>query len=115
NPLQTRLPRTRNDGLGTNIPRIGIATGAIDAMECVLLKMGVNSSEFVNGSTTTTGGRIHMYRGGSSSARGGRINTDTPNDSTLHSSKTRMFSYDMLIFDCEGQGYGHHNDSDPNV
>lgn len=114
-PLQTRLPRASDDGLGANIPRIAIATGAIDAMECVFLKMGVEPDEFVNGSSDAAGGRVHMYRGGNSSGRGGRINTDTPNDSALHSDKARMFSYDMLVFDCEGGGYEHHNGSDPNV
>lgn len=112
---ETRLPRSRTDGLGANIPRIAIATGAIDAMECVFMKMGVSADEFVNGDDSTDGGRVHMYRGGSSQTRGGRIDSDTPNDDQLHSDKARMFSYDMLVFDCEGGGYGHHDDSDVNV
>ncbi len=114
-PQETRLPRTRDDGLGANIPRIAIATGAIDAMECVFMKMGVSPDEFVNGEDSSEGGRVHIYRGGTSQTRGGRIDTDTPNDSELHTDKARMFSYDMLVFDCEGGGYGHHDESDPNV
>lgn len=114
-PNSTRLPRTRDDGLAANIPRIAISTGAIDAMECVFLKMGLASSEFVNGSAATSDGRVHMYRGGSQNTSGGRLNVNTPRDSQLHNDKARMFSYDMVVFDCEGTGYGHHNASDPNV
>ncbi len=112
---QTRLPRTSDDGLAANIPRIAISTGAIDAMECVFLKMGVSASEFVNGSDMTSGARVHMYQGGSDNTLGGRVDGDTPRDVDLHSDKARMFAYDMLVFDCEGGGYGHHNSSDVNV
>jgi hypothetical protein len=114
-PQNTRLPRTSTDGLAANIPRIAISTGAIDAMECVFLKMGVAASEFVNGSATTTGGRVHMYQGGSSGTPGGLVDNNTPADVTLHGDKTRMFSYDMVVFDCEGMGYAHHNTSDVNI
>lgn len=115
NPQQTRLPRTSDDGLAAHIPKIAISTGAIDAMECVFYKMGLDAGEFVNGAAGNGSGRVHMYQGGSSGTRGGRLNGDTPRDSTLHSDKQRLFSYDMVVFDCEGMGYGHHNSSDVNV
>src|SRR5690606_1933983 len=53
-----RLPANQSDGLaGTHFPFIAISTGQIDAMECVLYKMGFDRSEF-----TVRGrgdGRIH--------------------------------------------------------
>ncbi|HEY3497854.1 MAG TPA: hypothetical protein VGK73_24315, partial [Polyangiaceae bacterium] len=107
----TRLPRamTGDGGLGINIPRVAISTGQIDAMECVLWKMGLSTSEFVNGSGTTTGGRLHVYRGGANSGSppgaGARIDNNTPHDSTLYGSLSRMQTYDMVVADCEGQSW----------
>lgn len=118
-PMNTRLPRTRRDGIAANIPRIAISTGNIDAMECVFYKMGVSGDEFRNGSSSLTGGRIHIYQGGSGSrnanTRGGLLDRDTPFDDDLHESPSRLLSHDMVVFDCEGTGYGDHNDSDPHV
>ncbi len=54
-----RLPRDMGDGLAVNIPHIAVATGQIDAMECVFLKMGISESEFTEPAGT---GRIHLYR-----------------------------------------------------
>ena len=55
----TRLPRTMSDGLAVNIPSIAVSTGAVDAIECVLEKMGIAASEF---SRPQLGGRVHLYR-----------------------------------------------------
>ncbi len=56
------LPSTSAQG---NIPRFAIDTGAVDAMECVLLKMGIAQSEFADpaiaGGLPTATQRIHMY------------------------------------------------------
>jgi hypothetical protein len=47
-PNDSRLPRSSADGLGghADIPKMAIATGSQDAVQCLLLKMGVDSSEF---------------------------------------------------------------------
>lgn len=55
----TRLPRTMNDGLAVNIPHVAVVTGAIDAMECVFYKMGLQEDQF---STPDGDGPIHLYR-----------------------------------------------------
>lgn len=54
-----RLPRDMADGLAVNIPHIAVATGQIDAMECVFHKMGITADEFTD---PAGDGRIHLYR-----------------------------------------------------
>ena len=46
--IRRACPATMTDGLAVNIPRIAVTTGAIDAMECVLEKMGIAHTEFAN-------------------------------------------------------------------
>jgi hypothetical protein len=61
-----RVPRTRLEG---EIPLTASATGNNDALECILLKIGIDSSEF----TTSTGsGRVHVYPGNNGTPTGGR-------------------------------------------
>jgi Cys-rich repeat protein len=59
---QTRLAKNSTDGLaGTQLPKIAISTGSVDALECVFAGMGIDQAEF----TPPTGtGRIHLYKGG---------------------------------------------------
>ena len=47
-PDLTRLPRSRGDGKKASLPRIAIAAGAADRLQCLLLRMGVDASEFTN-------------------------------------------------------------------
>jgi hypothetical protein len=119
-----RLPRTMADGLAVNIPRIAVSTGEIDAMECVLEKMGLASTEFTNPGATGDGtGRVHLYVGGPNEGtpvgRGARLDADTPHNSLLYSDPARLASYDLVVADCEGgawdQGFTERDASGANV
>jgi hypothetical protein len=96
NPLPntiTSLPKNKTEG---DIPRIAVATGSCDALECLIRKLGVSDSEF----TTDSGnGRIHLYNSnGASKLAGGA--TFTP-AATLWGSVNKMKNYDLMMFSCE--------------
>jgi hypothetical protein len=97
--LTLHMPSTHLQG---DIPLIAIATGSVDALECVLLNMGIAQSEFVD-DNDTTGGRIHLYKG--SSSPGVQISSTTPTETTLMGTATDatlLNSYDVVMFPCQG-------------
>ena len=96
------LPKTHAEG---NIPRFAIDTGAVDSMECVLSKMGIATSEFVDPAVVsgvpTAAGRVHFYKGSSYSG-GAIIDSTTPTENVLTESATTMNAYDAILFPCQG-------------
>jgi hypothetical protein len=102
-PAPLHLPRNSGEG---NIPLTAISTGKVDALECVLLKMGVDQSEF----TPDTGaGRIHIYAG-DPGPNGGNPNNGAPgatvtgahNEPALMGAGGTFMNYDQLMFPCWG-------------
>ncbi|MFO0606105.1 MAG: hypothetical protein U0324_23225 [Polyangiales bacterium] len=94
----TRLPRNRMEG---DIPLTAMVTGDVDALECVLRKIGVDDGEFT---TPAGGGRIQFYV--ANGANAGRM---TPAANTLYNAPATLARYDMVLFACEGS----HIDKDP--
>jgi hypothetical protein len=92
-PAQTSLPKNRNEG---DMPRIAIATGLCDALECLIRKLGVDMSEFTN---DTGPGRIHMYA--SNGANKFTDNTPFAPASTLWGNLDKLKQYDLTLFSCE--------------
>ena len=90
----TRMPRNQSEG---EIPKFAIATGSVDAVECVLLKVGVDKAEFTNAGGT---GRFNLYKG--SGATGAQIDASTPSQSALMSDQALLNSYDVLMLPCQG-------------
>jgi hypothetical protein len=91
-----RMPRTQTEG---DIPLTAISTGNVDAMECVLLKMGIDTSEFtINTTTSPKNGRVHLYQGnGAVSSLG-----STPAETALMGSSGTYNNYDQIILPCWG-------------
>ncbi|MEO8700210.1 MAG: carboxypeptidase regulatory-like domain-containing protein [Kofleriaceae bacterium] len=96
NPLPsslTRLPQHKAEG---DIPKIAIATGNCDALECLLRKLGVSDFEF----TPESGdGRIHMY----ASNGANKLADSTPftNVSALWNDVEKLKQYDIAMLSCE--------------
>jgi len=91
------MPTTHAEG---DIPLIAVATGSVDATECVLRDVGVADSEFTddNGST---GGRIHLYKGNLNP--GAEINSSTPSETVLMGNSSTLNNYDIVMFPCQGE------------
>jgi hypothetical protein len=100
--IELDMPANHTQG---DIPLIAIATGSVDALECVLRDMGMASTEFTDDNgIVNPGGRIHLYKG--SDSPGAEVNATTPSETTLMTNATTMNSYDVLMFACQGSAAG---------
>jgi len=102
NPLPagfTVMPQNQTQG---DIPKIAIATGSVDPVECVLMKMGISQSEFTDSSGP---GRINIFGGGGAAGSGLTIDSGTPTQASLMGNQSTLNSYDLLMLPCEGGDY----------
>ncbi|RMH38051.1 MAG: carboxypeptidase regulatory-like domain-containing protein [Deltaproteobacteria bacterium] len=83
-----RLP-SRDDGATQSIPRIAVASGDYDVMECVLLKLGIEQGQF------------DIYEGQSLGADPAAVDTF---DNLLRD-LARMKSYNIIFINCTGNTY----------
>ncbi len=107
-PQVTRLPRNKQEG---DIPRIAIAAGGADAMECLPRRLGIDDAEF----TTSAGdGRIHLFTAtdnppGDLSVKGfdPTLNAGValPHSQTLWQDLATLKKYDIVILSCEGSEF----------
>ena len=94
------LKMPHNQGIG-DIPLTAISTGDVDAMECVLLKMGIDAAEFTTNAGT---GRVHIYQGNGA----GSSVAAAPNETQLTGRGTpgavagTWNNYDQILFPCWG-------------
>jgi len=102
-PDLTRLPKNKAEG---HLPRIALSTGGLDALECLLLKIGIDKSEFT---TPDEDGRVNLFAG-----RGGADQyADSVDfgalfplpDLSLWGDGNELPSYDMVLLSCEGGEY----------
>jgi hypothetical protein len=98
-PDLLRLPRNREEG---HIPRIAVATGEADKLECLLRKMGISDSEF----TPEAGpGRVNFYAGrGGTAAFAPTLNGGAAFTPVIPfwGDGANLNRYDIIILSCEG-------------
>jgi hypothetical protein len=98
NPIPTgtaRLPKDRTEG---DIPKTAIAMGSVESLECLLVKMGVSSSEIQPYQTPTDLARFQTFTNGT----GTMITTplSLPMVPTLFD--TALDEYTSILFPCDG-------------
>ncbi len=109
-PQVTRLPRDQTEG---HLPRLALTTGGADALECLLLKIGISKSEFTPEAGT---GRVNLFAGGNHN--GTAMNRTSPGtnayDTTMNGGATftdaetwwesgeNLNRYDLILHSCEG-------------
>jgi len=120
NPLtlaQTRFPRKQAEGSPyDNIPLTAISTGNVDTLECVLRKIGIDDSEFVQAGRT---GRVQMYQAGAQPSNGHHgarppVGSAIPG-TTMYGSVASLSNYDLVLFPCEGGEIDEPSASQQNV
>jgi hypothetical protein len=94
-PFSAQMPSDQTQG---DIPKIAIATGNADQVECVLRKIGVADSEFTD---PRGSGRINLYQG--EDEAGSQIDATTPAESTLMGTSSVTNSYDVIMLPCQGK------------
>jgi len=98
---ETTLPKSKAEG---DLPKIAIATGGADALECLVRKLGIADSEFTI-DTAATPGAVHMFSGnGANNFPAGWAGGPGPfpNATTLWGAVDKLDDYDIAIFSCEG-------------
>ncbi|HEX7507806.1 MAG TPA: carboxypeptidase-like regulatory domain-containing protein [Polyangia bacterium] len=106
-PDLTRLPRSRGDGKKASLPRIAIAAGAADRLQCLLLRMGVDASEFTNPDGS---GSVNLFNqppalGSDPSGRydlGVNSGAAFPDAAAFWSDLTQLAKYDVVLLACAG-------------
>jgi len=102
NPLPANfavMPQNQSQG---DIPKIAVATGSVDQVECVLLKMGISSSEFTD---PGGGGRINLFGGNGASGSGAVVDAGTASQASLMGNYSTLSNYDVVMLPCEGSDY----------
>ena len=96
--FSTRMPRNQTEG---DIPKIAVATGSADSVECVLRKVGLDDSEFTDATGT---GRVNLYAG-SGSPGAIASSTSTLTEADLMNTSAALNAYDVLMLPCEGGAF----------
>jgi len=95
-----RLPSRQSEG---DLPKIAVATGVQDALECLVRKLGVAEEEFTN---PRGGGRVQLFAG----HYGAERFTDSlnageafPPVGALWSDLPSLQAYDVVLLSCDGR------------
>lgn len=94
-----RMPAKKSEG---DMPTIAVATGRLDALECLVRKLGVDESEFTN---SRDGGRVNLFSGyGGSDTYADGLNggEEFPPAQSLWDTPESLARYDIVLLSCEG-------------
>jgi len=97
-PNLFRLPRNQGEG---NIPKIAIAAGDADRLQCLFRRIGVDASEFTNPDGT---GAINIYNQPADPDQGGGYDTGAvyPPAVPMWEDINQLKQYDIVMLACAG-------------
>jgi hypothetical protein len=102
NPLPatvTSLPKNRSEG---DLPKIAVTSGACDALECLIRRLGVSDYEF---SADSGSGSVHLYDATGTSGFGGgfdHVGSVALSPATaLWGNPQKLASYDIILNSCQ--------------
>jgi hypothetical protein len=117
----TRLPRSPSDGEKASLPKIAIAVGDADRLQCLFIRMGIDPHEFTN---PDGGGAFNLYNlpsslNDSSSYRGKYTSdynggAEYPDAAGLWGDSSQLAHYDVLMLACGGNQSGSDPTKNPN-
>ncbi|HSY24668.1 MAG TPA: hypothetical protein VK841_21225 [Polyangiaceae bacterium] len=105
-PELSRLPQSHTDGDNdgqADLPKFAIATANEDALECLLLRIGVDVGEFLPGGQMLPDGglptnRVDLYQGNGPAYMG----MTTPPETQLEADASTLMPYDAVLLPCQG-------------
>lgn len=102
---ETRLPRNKVEG---SLPRMAVAVGEWDSIECVLKHIGLDQSEFTS---PLQNGAVHLYDNEESgSGAPGGVNV-----SNLFTDLSKLIKYNVVFVNCSGTSNARTLLRDPQV
>jgi hypothetical protein len=93
-----RLPSNQTQG---DMPKIAVSTGALDALECLLRKLGIDDSEFTN---PELGGHVNLLEGYGGADRYSEELGGLPfwRSERVWDDVDRLKEYDVVLLSCDG-------------
>ena len=91
-----RLPKNAIHGDG-DLPDIAISTGGADSLECLLMRIGVDTDEYAVGPAGP--GHLHIFTG---HAGASTMPASPDSSQTLWNATASLMKYDVLLLSCEG-------------
>ncbi|MEY4547215.1 MAG: hypothetical protein RL685_3410 [Pseudomonadota bacterium] len=100
NPVSDQTLRLPSNSSQGDIPRIAVATGRADALECLVRKLGLDDSEFTN---ERDGGRVTLFAGQGGTERFALSNRSPSFASAqaLWGNVESLSQYDVVLMSCD--------------
>jgi len=99
-PLLLSMPATK--GLLADLPHIAVVTGASDGIECIFQQIGILPQEISDPGGI---GSINLFQGATGPGQyySSKMGTPTETDLVGPGNSATLYSYDVVIFGCQGK------------